>query len=65
MSQSPSQGSGSLLLAEEYYGAEDSRFLEAIRGVRAPRALAGFVDRWKRDIRPFARRKSWPTWPSR
>ena len=55
MSQSPSQGSGSLLLAEEYFGAEDPRFLQAIRAVRAPKALAGFVDRWKRDVRPFAR----------
>ncbi len=55
MSQSASQGSGSLLLAEEYFASEDSRFLEAIRSVRAPRALAGFVDRWKRDVRPFAR----------
>ncbi len=55
MSQSPSPGSGSLLLAEEYFGAEDPRFLPAIRAVHAPKALAGFVDRWKRDVRPFAR----------
>jgi hypothetical protein len=55
MSQSPTQGSGSLLLAEEYFGAEDPRFLDAIRAVRQPKALAGFVDRWKRDVRPFAR----------
>ncbi len=55
MSQSPSQGSGSLLLAEEYFAAEDPRFLQAIRAVHQPKALAGFVDRWKRDVRPFAR----------
>ena len=55
MSQSPSPGAGSLLLAEEYFGAEDPRFLPAIRAVRQPKALAGFVDRWKRDVRPFAR----------
>ena len=55
MSQSLSPGSGSLLLAEEYFGAEDPRFLPAIRAVRQPKALAGFVDRWKRDVRPFAR----------
>jgi hypothetical protein len=54
MSQ-PTPGSGSLLLAEEYFAAEDPRFLQAFRAVRAPRALAGFVDRWKRDVRPFAR----------
>ena len=35
MSQSPSPGSGSLLLAEEYFGAEDPRFLPAIRAVHA------------------------------
>jgi hypothetical protein len=55
MPKSPSQGSGSLLLAEEYFAAEDPRFLEAIRAVGNAKALAGFVDRWKRDIRPFAR----------
>jgi hypothetical protein len=55
MSSSPSQGSGSLILAEEYFGAEDPSFLKAIREVSASAALAGFVDRWKRDPRPFAR----------
>ena len=44
-----------MLLAEEYFGAEDPRFLQAIRAVRQPKALAGFVDRWKHDVRPFAR----------
>jgi hypothetical protein len=44
-----------LLLAEEYFGAEDTRFLDAIRAVHSPAALAGFVDRWKRDPRLFAR----------
>jgi len=55
MSPSPLQGPGSLLLAEEYFGAEDPKFLDAIRAVRSPKALAGFVDRWKRDPRPYAR----------
>jgi hypothetical protein len=55
MPASPSQGSGSILLAEEYFGAEDGRFVDAIRAVNQPKALAGFVDRWKRDVRPFAR----------
>lgn len=44
-----------MLLAEEFFGAEDPRFVDAIRGVRSPAALAGFVDRWKRDPRPYAR----------
>ena len=55
MSQSPSSGSASLLLAEEYFSAEDGRFLAAFRAVRRPKALAGFVDRWKHDVRLFAR----------
>jgi hypothetical protein len=44
-----------MLLAEEYFGAEDPRFLQAVRAVHSAAALAGFVDRWKRDVRPFAR----------
>lgn len=50
-------GGPSLLLAEEYFGSEDARFVEALREVFAPRQLAGFVDRWKRDPRPWARQQ--------
>lgn len=56
----PQQGSNpraSILLAEEYFGAEDDRFLPTLRQVASPKALAGIVDRWKRDPRPWARRQ--------
>jgi len=52
---SSDDGGGSILLAEEYYQAEDARFVDALRRVSSPPQLAGFVDRWKRDPRPWAR----------
>jgi hypothetical protein len=44
-----------MLLAEEYFATECSSFLEALRKVNQPKALAGFADRWKKDPRPWAR----------
>ncbi|HZN35913.1 MAG TPA: hypothetical protein VFB80_18920, partial [Pirellulaceae bacterium] len=47
----------SLLLVEEYFDAEDERFLAALRQQYPPAALAAFADRWKKDTRPWARRQ--------
>jgi hypothetical protein len=44
-----------MLLVEEYFATECSSFLEALRKVTQPKALAGFADRWKKDPRPWAR----------
>jgi hypothetical protein len=57
MSRSSSGAGGSLILAEEYFNAEDARFVDAIRQVTSSKQLAGFVDRWRRDPRPWARRQ--------
>ena len=49
------QTTGSMLLVEEYFAREDGRFLAELRRVNGPAALAGFVEKWKRDARPWAR----------
>jgi hypothetical protein len=51
----PQKPSGSSILMEEYYAAGNSGFLRELRGIRDPRKLAGFVDKWKNDPRPWAR----------
>jgi hypothetical protein len=45
------------LLVEEYFNAEDERFVETLRQIHSPKFLAGFTDRWKKDPRPWARRQ--------
>src|SRR5436190_15211756 len=51
----PQPDRGQMLLVEEYFATECSSFLEALRKVTQPKALAGFADRWKKDPRPWAR----------
>jgi len=46
---------GQMLLAEEYFANENSAFLETLRKVNQPKALAALTDRWKKDPRPWAR----------
>ena len=46
---------GSSVLLDEYFDREDGRFVEALRAVTSPKKLAAFVERWKRDPRPWAR----------
>ncbi len=48
---------GSTLLLDEYFGAEDPRFLDELGSIRSGAALAAFTDRWKKDPRPWARRQ--------
>ncbi len=48
---------GQMLLAEEYFAAENNLFLETLRRVNQSKALAGLTDRWKKDPRPWARRQ--------
>jgi hypothetical protein len=45
------------LLLEEYFNAEDERFVETLRKIQSVKVLAGFADRWKKDPRPWARRQ--------
>jgi len=45
------------LMLEEYFNAEDERFVETLRKIQSPKFLAGFADRWKKDPRPWARRQ--------
>jgi hypothetical protein len=54
---SPDQSAGSILLVDEYFAAEDERFLTTLRSVNNLKALAAFADRWKRDPRPWARQQ--------
>jgi hypothetical protein len=44
-----------MLLAEEYFASEHEAFLETLRRVDQPKALAALADRWKQDPRPWAR----------
>ncbi len=53
----PAADRPSLLLVEEYFDAEDERFLAAVRTRYPPAELAAFADRWKKDPRPWARRQ--------
>ena len=53
----PGHERGQMLLAEEYFAAENDLFLETLRQVNQPKTLAGFADRWKKDPRPWARRQ--------
>jgi hypothetical protein len=43
------------LLAEQQLSAGDDAFLETIRAMHEPKALASLADKWKNDPRPWAR----------
>src|SRR5437762_13230250 len=45
------------LLLEEYFNAEDGRFVETLRQIRSFKFLASLADRWKKDPRPWARQQ--------
>jgi hypothetical protein len=45
------------LSLDELFDAQDSRFLEVLREFHDPQALATFADRWKLDLRPWARQQ--------
>lgn len=51
----PGNSRGQMLLAEEYFASENDLFIETLRQVDQPKALAAFADRWKNDPRPWAR----------
>ncbi len=53
----PSANSGSSLLMDEYFNAEDSRFVDELRNVNDSKKLAGLAERWKKDPRPWARQQ--------
>ncbi|MEK6239574.1 MAG: hypothetical protein N2C14_33060 [Planctomycetales bacterium] len=47
----------SILLVKECFTQQDDRFVEELRKIRDAALLAGFVDQWKTDKRPWAREK--------
>ncbi len=47
--------SSSPLLVDEYFAAQDPRFLSTFRQFRGYKRVAAFTDRWKVDPRPWAR----------
>lgn len=47
--------SASMLMVEEYFNAEDARFVGEIQKIWNGKALAGFIERWKKDSRPWSR----------
>jgi hypothetical protein len=51
------QDRGSMLLVEECFAGEDSRFVEELRRVDNLKLLAAFAERWKHDPRPWARQQ--------
>lgn len=55
MAKDAPQPPGSFILLDEYYAAGNPAFLQELRRITDPRKLAGFVDKWKNDPRPFAR----------
>lgn len=57
MSSPKHTASGSCLLLDEYFEAEDPRFLDELAKISVPRKLAGLADRWKKDPRPWARQQ--------
>src|SRR5262245_45348394 len=48
---------GLSLLVDEYFNAEDNRFVDTLRRIRSSKFLPGFADRWKKDPRPWARQQ--------
>ena len=46
-----------MLLVGECFDREDDRFVEELLKVSHAPSLAGFVDRWKVDVRPWPRRQ--------
>jgi len=46
-----------MLLVGEFFDREDERFVDELRKVSHAPSLAGFVDRWKVDARPWPRRQ--------
>jgi hypothetical protein len=53
----PGNERGQMLLAEEYFASENALFLEPLRHIHQPKALAALADRWKKDPRPWARKQ--------
>src|SRR5690606_9632157 len=51
----PADYRGKQLLAEEYFAAEDPRFLETLREVKDGQLLGPFAERWGADTRQWAR----------
>lgn len=48
---------GSVVLLEEYFNNRDNRFLDELNKISSLKKLAGFADTWKKDPRPWARKK--------
>lgn len=53
----PAPSRGSTVLLDEYFSIEDARFIDELRRIADSGKLAGFVERWKKDPRPWARKQ--------
>ena len=51
----PSKPPGNRLLTEEQLSAGDEAFIDSIRALNEPKALASLADKWKHDPRPWAK----------
>lgn len=49
--------SSSTLLVDDFFQAEDDRFLDELASTSSSRYLAGLAERWEKDPRPWARAK--------
>lgn len=50
-------GKISPLVVDDAFANQDDDFVNHLRGMTAPRYLAGLADRWKKDPRPWARQQ--------
>ncbi len=55
MKHGPQDSQISTMLVDESFASQDELFVERVRMVASTKYLAGLVDRWKKDPRPWAR----------
>ena len=48
----PKDGKGSAMVMDEYFEAEDARFVDELKKIDSLFKVAGLADRWKRIIVP-------------
>jgi hypothetical protein len=51
----PGDYRGKQLVAEEYFAAQDPRFLDTLREIKSGNLLGPFAERWATDTRTWAR----------
>lgn len=53
----PPEERSSTLMLDEFFNAEDERFVDELRKITSASKLAGLAERWKKDPRPWARKQ--------